>query len=160
MAPKARCIILEVDKTGIRSTANVPSPLPACSESREVALKWYKLSFADRSLGFQAKIYFDRTNDALLFHCYKPWDCACGEQDYVTDLMEKEEHNSIKRVLREASLCAENSAPRNFPGVKKLTIIEKRPKPLLRVECDFVRLSEEYAGGTERNQGGRRDCGG
>lgn len=39
----------EVDRSNCRqstSTAKVPSPLHACNESREVALKWYRLSFA------------------------------------------------------------------------------------------------------------------
>jgi hypothetical protein len=68
--PEGRYILLEHSRKRRRavfSRAKVPALLHACQESRDIALKWYKLSFGTHS-SF-GKTYFDAEIDGLYHRC-------------------------------------------------------------------------------------------
>ncbi|KAE9380302.1 hypothetical protein N431DRAFT_395026 [Stipitochalara longipes BDJ] len=55
------------DRLGFNSPTPIPAALHVCSESREVALKTYKLSFGSRTDSFKARIFFNFDQDTLYF---------------------------------------------------------------------------------------------
>jgi hypothetical protein len=64
------------------SSSPIPAALHVCSESREVALKTYKLSFGSRTDGFTARVFFNFNQDTLYFR--GEWNGSPNEpQSYI-----------------------------------------------------------------------------
>jgi hypothetical protein len=66
---EGRVVLIHTSEKSYSFTS--PTPIPAalhtCSESREVALKVYKLSFGSRTDGFTARVFFSFDQDTLYF---------------------------------------------------------------------------------------------
>jgi 2EXR family len=85
------------------SSAPIPAMLHACSESRQVALKWYQLLFGVRAA--PARVYFDPETDYIRVGCEKCLGCRCREcceMCYYTKLA------CVRRILFP---CADEATP-------------------------------------------------
>lgn len=105
--PAPRFIKLKISKRSrkkvqIFSAAKIPSLLQVNHESREVALKWYRLSFVSKFNGV-AMTYFDPTVDGIYAQCSDDKFGNCGART-VNSLMHKDELNRVKKLLWEGPL--------------------------------------------------------
>lgn len=132
-SPKIKDTRLLVHPTGgpperhdITSTAKVPSLLHASHESRELALKWYRLSFAaqrypDDLSESQPTVYFDWAADGLFGEDPRSFTPShqCGPCQLC---LKQEESNSITRLLLPDSLYRWDIVI-EFPGLEELYLL-------------------------------------
>jgi len=83
----------------VRSRAPVPALLHACSDSRKVALKWYKLSFGNALAWIPPAVYFDWERDGLYTKCngVHTHGRRCLHDAFYAYFQEEDEAN-LKRI--------------------------------------------------------------
>ena len=118
------------------SKTPIPAMLHACTESRQVALGWYKLDF--QSINAKPRVYFDFDADYLYIGCDEctdySWcdDCAGGF------------HDAVKRLL--VRWPASYGTPfvrlnRYFRGVKEILLFDPSTDPL-KLEVQLSHLEK------------------
>lgn len=126
------------------SGASIPNLLHVCRESREVALKWYKLSFGKRKT-----IYFDWSNDYLYAQCSECRGRLCydvGAETCGLMRLNNIERDSLKRLIWEFSgnsTSVEIVALMQYPAVDQLKIIHWEKGLLFRQGAELSQFVED-----------------
>lgn len=99
--PSLRTIELQISKDGhnIYSSAKIPNLLHVSQESREVALKWYKLAFAPT--GFKPRVFFDFYSDRIYTHCNGCIGFNCNHKKTHT-----QDHSLVTGLVYQAPLSS------------------------------------------------------
>jgi hypothetical protein len=146
-----RVVIIRTAKNGASFTS--PSPIPAalhiCSESREVALKTYKLCFGCRTDGFNPMIFFSFDQDTLYFR----GDGNDGPNPLHTHIgvfgsgIKEEERDQILSLAIDMKTGCPTTAFRNvnfqqWNGLRELRLCVEEPRLDLKSHLAFRDLKE------------------
>jgi hypothetical protein len=91
----------------IYSPARIPSLLHACSESRQVALKWYQLSIPSLvpAFGDNAATYFDASVDGIYYQDYRsPDDDMIHPSTALLKVVMRDSSSLVTKLLWEGLL--------------------------------------------------------
>jgi hypothetical protein len=134
-AGKRRLILIRTsnNRLGFNSPAPVPASLHVCSESRQVALKIYKLSFGSRTDGFKSRVFFNFDQDTLYFGGYRdetlnyPQTCVGV---FGTDIAEQERDQiqSLVVDVNTASFASWYIHVQQWKGLKDYRLCIEKPR--------------------------------
>ncbi|KAF8853760.1 hypothetical protein BDZ45DRAFT_748203 [Acephala macrosclerotiorum] len=146
--PEVRAIRIPNERGGVEtcfevySKAKILGMLHACSESREVALQWYELSFGFAPLGQkEAHIYFDHSRD-WLYPSHDWYGQALG----ALDLKEASKRGSIvKRIMFEFKFALATATFFSlmthlwfmYPYAREIVLVERNVGPDSRAEASL-----------------------
>lgn len=111
------------------SEAPIPAMLHACSESRQVALRWYRLALQHGRA--EPRVYFDFSADILHVGCQYCDGYECDRR--CTDIVNRADAHRITKLLLSCPGCRDPlyRLYLGFPSAKEILLYDSTTNPLI-----------------------------